>query len=262
MQANLNLNREIKDALEYARVHSPSYYLHFHSHIEIYVILSGEVEVLINGRRKLLHGGEISVAMSYDAHGYSTPKTAEAEYLVIPTTYCADILPLFESKRSASPFIDDPEVFRVVCDAMEHILSGTNELSKRGYIYVILGAILERMVPEEAPPQNDPRIAPDILIYISENFRNELTLASLAERFGYNPSYLSRSCHSTFGISLGKYLTVLRLREAVMLMRKGGKSITECALESGFGSMRSFYRAFSDEFSCPPKEYLERIKSR
>ena len=260
MYANLNLNREIKNELEYRRVVSPSFYLHFHSHIEIYIILSGEVEVLINGQRKLLHGGEISVAMSYDAHGYSTPRFAEAEYLIIPTAYCADVLPLFENRRSASPFIDDPKAFSVVCDAMEHMLSGVNELSERGYIYTILGAILECMPPDEAPRTSEAPMSPDVLIYISENFREELTLTALAEHFGYNPSYLSRNFHNTFGISFGKYLTVLRLREAVMLIRKGDKSITACALESGFGSMRSFYRAFSDEFGCPPKEYIGKIK--
>jgi AraC-like DNA-binding protein len=259
MQADFNLSREEKNELEYSRVHSPSYYLHFHSHIEIYVILSGEVEVIINGRRKLLRGGEISVAMSYDAHGYNTPKAADAEYLIIPISYCADILPPLENRRSVSSFIDDPKTFKTVCDAMEHILSNPNEISMRGYIYIILGAILDCMSNPESPHSNDAHIEPDILIYLSKSFREELSVKSLAEHFGYNPSYFSRSFHNTFGISFGKYLTLLRLREAIMLMKKGDKNITECAFESGFGSIRSFYRAFSDEFKCSPKEYLKRI---
>ena len=49
---------------------------------------------------------------------------------------------------------------------------------------------------------------------------------------------------------------MLRLRETVLLMRAGKMSITACALESGFGSMRSFYRAFREEFGCTPKEYF------
>ena len=259
MQANLYLKREIKNELEYGRVRSPSMYLHFHSQIEIYVVLSGEVDTIINGHRKLLHGGDISVALSYDAHSYNTPRSAETEYLIIPTTYCADIIPLLESKHLASPFIDEPNIFNVVCDAMKHILSGSNELLERGYVYVILGAILDRMVSEGTHHTSNAHMSPGILIYISDNFREDISLTSLAKHFGYNPSYLSRSFHDTFGISFGKYLTLTRLREAVMLMRKGDRSITECALESGFSSMRSFYRAFSDEFGCPPKEYLSKI---
>ena len=259
MQANLYLKREAKTELEYGHVRSPEFYLHFHSHIEIYVILSGEVEVLINGQLRVLRGGEIAVSLSYDAHRYSNPKAAEAEYLIIPTTYCADILPLFEKKHLPSPFIDDEKTFGVVCEAMEKIMSGVNKVLERGYVYVILGAILDCMLPEEAHNSSDGRMSPDILIYISENFRENLSLSSLAKHFGYNPSYLSNSFHKTFGISFGKYLTLIRLREAVMLMQKGEMSITQCALESGFTSMRSFYRAFANEFGCAPKEYLGKI---
>jgi AraC-like DNA-binding protein len=64
---------------------------------------------------------------------------------------------------------------------------------------------------------------------------------------------------SAFGISFVEYLTMLRLREAILLLRSGKKSVTECAMESGFGSMRSFYRAFSEEFGVTPKEYLKQL---
>ena len=83
-----------------------------------------------------------------------------------------------------------------------------------------------------------------------------------AAKFGYNSSYLSRSFSKTFGISFNKYLTMLRLREAILLMRSGEMNVTECALESGFGSMRSFYRAFREEFGCTPKEYFDKEQNK
>jgi AraC-like DNA-binding protein len=33
-------------------------------------------------------------------------------------------------------------------------------------------------------------------------------------------------------------------------------TVTAAALESGFQSLRSFYRAFQAEFGCTPREYL------
>ena len=131
-----------------------------------------------------------------------------------------------------------------------------SELQRRGYVYVILGAILEKLTPSDEVDSQDINFSADVLIYISEHFREELTLGTLATALGYNESYLSRSFHRTFGISFGKYLNMQRLREALALMREGKMSITECALESGFGSMRSFYRAFHEKFGCTPKEYL------
>ena len=56
-----------------------------------------------------------------------------------------------------------------------------------------------------------------------------------------------------------KYLTIVRLKNALMLMYEKKHSITYCALESGFSSVRTFYRAFSEEFACSPKEYISQF---
>lgn len=258
MQADFLLKRELVKDLEYGRDPSPNFDVHFHSNIEIYLIRSGEVEVLINDQRKTLHKGEMSVAFSYDAHGYRTVGKGEAEFLIIPTSYCEEIQPFLSGKRMNSPFISDPNTYQIVSECMEKLQTGLHEISKRGLVYVILGAILDHALQDTASGgQSSHGFSADVLIYLSEHFREELTLSDVAKSFGYHPSYLSRIFRQTFGISFGGYLTMLRLRETVLLLRKGNKSITACALESGFGSMRSFYRSFHDEFGCTPKEYFE-----
>ena len=232
--------------------------IHFHSQIEIYLVCSGTVEVLINNEYRLLHGGEFSVALSYDTHGYRPIEKSEIIYMVVPT----DILPdnfssLLADKRLGEPFISDVATYSRLREAMEQLISAENELTARGYVYLILGAVLQLSQLEQRQEQRDTRFGSDVLIYISQNFREELSLTELAARFGYNPSYLSRHFKEAFGISFGKYLSTLRLREAVLLLKGGERNITECALESGFGSVRSFYRVFYEEFKCTPKEYIK-----
>ena len=256
MQAEFLLKREKNNSLAYGKQSSPHFFVHFHSHIEIYVITDGEMEVIINNQKHTLRKGEMSVALSYDTHGYRTPESAKAIYIIIPTSFCGEFLPLLSNRHTSSPFIDDPKTYNTVLDALEHIVAGVNDFSKQGYVYIILGAILDKLSEEEQQKKQESIFSPEILIYINDHFREELTLSSLATEFGYNPSYLSRTFHQTFGISFGKYLTMLRLREFILLMRSNDKSITEAAFECGFGSMRSFYRAFHDEFGCTPKEYL------
>ena len=155
-----------------------------------------------------------------------------------------------------SPFINDPETYQIIRDAINMLLSAPNDIVKKGYVYVILGALLEKMSSEQRVESYEAPFSAEILIYISEHFKEELNLTALSSNFGYNPSYLSRSFRQTFGIPFARYLSMLRLREAILLLHTGKMSITECALESGFGSIRSFYRVFHDEFGCTPKEYL------
>ena len=258
MQAKFLLKREQNSSLACGRHNYPEYEVHFHSHIELYIVLSGKMEALVNNSSRVLTAGDISVALSYDTHGYHTIEKADAIYIIIPRSYCSDILHFFEGKRMSYPFISDPATFAIVSDAAEKLRVESNELAKRGYLYVILGEILKHMSNEPQSEAQASQFSAEILIYISNHFRDELTLPSLAAEFGYNSSYLSRSFKQTFGISFGKYLTMLRLREAILLLKSENRSVTEAALECGFGSMRSFYRAFHDEFGCTPKEYLSK----
>lgn len=255
MYPSFHLLREKLNEIVCGRAVSPSVSPHFHSHIEIYAVLSGEIEILVNDRKKPVRAGELAVSLSYDTHGYRTPEAAEAVYLIVPVCFFEEFLPLIAERRLASPFINDPGTFETVVNAMERIGACGNDISRRGLVYVILGAVFDKMLPKDDAAQPQRGFSADILIFISERFRDELRLTDVAKEFGYSPAYLSRSFRKTFGISFLQYLTMLRLREAVLLLRSG-KTVTECAADSGFGSMRSFYRAFSDEYACSPREYL------
>jgi len=53
-----------------------------------------------------------------------------------------------------------------------------------------------------------------------------------------------------------QYVNILRLRNALLLMKNRKHTHTYCALESGFPSVRTFYRVFQSEMHCSPREYL------
>lgn len=259
MKSNFLLQRELKNKIEHGRSSYSATPVHFHSHFEIYIVHSGEVEVFVNGQRRILRDGEICIALSYDSHGYRSISASETEYLIIPRDYCKEILPLLDQREQKSPFISDKSTYELVQNAMKKLFDRPSELSKRALIYLILGAILDHQPNNEDKEESSksPLFSPDILIYINQHFHEELTLPVLARQFGYNPSYLSRSFKENFGISFCSYIKMLRLREAILLLKSGEASVTKCALESGFGSMRSFYRAFHEEFGVSPKEYFE-----
>ena len=162
--------------------------------------------------------------------------------------------------RLISPFIRDAQLFEELKKYSEELINGCNEVKKKGCIHMILGAILEQMQPDIQKEAIDPGPATRILFYINENYAEPLTLATIAAELGYNASYLSRCFKNFFHIGINRYITLIRLRKAVLLMRQK-KNIATCAYESGFNSVRTFYRAFFDEFHCTPKEYLKNLDS-
>ena len=73
--------------------------------------------------------------------------------------------------------------------------------------------------------------------------------------------FISKYFKSNLDIGLIRYINILRLKNAIKLMLTKQYNITQCAMESGFNTLRTFYRVFSEEFSCTPKEYLKKSQT-
>ena len=259
MYAEFGLKRESNDDLFYKEWKNDKGVFHFHSQIELYFVNEGEMEVTVGNRHKRLSAGEMSVALSFVPHGYLTPESSASGALIIPTRMCEEFVVETKSTMVTDPFITHkPTVEKIKKYAEELTRDGINKVERDGYIYVILGIIMDSLSFEKAKEPLDSALSSRILFYINENFSSELTLKSLAFHFGYSESYISRYFKARFNVTFNKYLTLIRLKNALVLMNEGKNSITYAAIESGFSSMRSFYRAFSAEFGCSPGEYMRK----
>ena len=257
-QPIFNATRERDNKLFYKSYKNDKGVFQFHSQIELYFIDEGEMEVWLNDKYIILRAGEMSVALSYDAHAYKTPESSRSSVLIIPPYMCEEFIAATRTKKSTNPFICDPQTVKRIKYCYEQIKrDNINDIEKLGYIYVILGIVMENVFLENTTDAHDPSFSSKILLYINENFKNGLTPSQIATHFGYSQSYMSRYFKSNFNITLVKYITIVKLKNAIMLMHENKYSTTYCSLESGFSSMRTFYRAFYNEFGCSPKEYFE-----
>lgn len=257
MHPEFGIKREKQNFLFYKEYTNDKCLFHFHSQIELYFVDGGEMEMLVNNHRRTLSAGELSVALSYDAHAYKTPKESSSSVFIIPSFMCEEFINEIRHKRVTNPFITDTLVTGRIKECIREINKGNlNHITLKGYIYLILGLVTENISFEEAEEAVDTKLSSRILFYINENFRENITLASIASHLGFSASYISRYFKSCFNIGINQYITIIRLKNALMLMHEEKHSLTYCALESGFNSMRTFYRVFAEEFGCSPKEYL------
>ena len=260
MQPRFYIEREKEQDIFYKEYSNGTGYLGFHSPIELYFVNEGQMEVIINDKKKTLSKNQMSVALSFDAHTYKTVNNSKSAVLIIPTYMCEEFITTIKHKRILNPFIcDEDAVLKIKEYIKEMGKNGINHIVKQGYIYLILGIVYENLNFVEATESIDPELSSKILFYINENFRKNITLASIATEFGYNQSYISRYFKASFETGLSRYITMVRLKNALILMHEKKHTLTYCALESGFNSMRTFYRVFAEEFKCSPKEYITRM---
>lgn len=95
------------------------------------------------------------------------------------------------------------------------------------------------------------------LIYIQKNYNKNISLGIVAKEVYLNESYLSRSFKKYKGMSFTEYITKLRMKKAIELM-KTGKSINEIANEVGYTDYRSFSLNFKKYTGYIPREYLKK----
>lgn len=200
MYAEFLLSREQSNRFIYTKVHQANIGLHFHSQLEFYLIESGEMEVWINGYYKKMKAGDISLAFSFDAHAYRTTKECTAYVVIIPTDLCPDILSELQHKRPRIPFINAPELYKLIQNCCEEIKKEPRSITSRGYLYVMLGTLLKKTeLTELSEPMETDRIT-RLLFYVNDHFHENLTLSDVARQFGYSASYLSRHFKTTFQI--------------------------------------------------------------
>lgn len=100
-------------------------------------------------------------------------------------------------------------------------------------------------------------VALRMLNYAEENFSEpDLTLTSLAEKWGYNPKYLSDSFKKRVGVGFSRYLAALRIKHAVFLMDHGVEAVKNIAFLCGFQDPLYFSKVFRRTVGTSPSEYL------
>lgn len=94
-----------------------------------------------------------------------------------------------------------------------------------------------------------------ILGYLQQNFAQDISVASLSERFGLTPNYLSTLFKKRLGVKFTDYLTGLRLDKAKKLLRTTRCPVRQIAGEVGYYSQSYFTKLFIDKVGCTPAEY-------
>jgi len=83
----------------------------------------------------------------------------------------------------------------------------------------------------------------------------ELSLRDLAREAGLSPYHFLRTFQQVTGVTPHQYIRRMRLREAAARLAAHKDKILDIALDSGFGDVSNFNRAFRAEFGVPPRTH-------
>jgi AraC family transcriptional regulator len=97
-----------------------------------------------------------------------------------------------------------------------------------------------------------------VLDYIAANIGGDIALVNLAAIAGYSPFHFLRKFTLAMGIPPQRYISRIRLENAMAELAAGKLPLAEIALNAHFSSQASFTRAFHRATGMTPREYRRR----
>ena len=246
--------------------------LHAHDFYELYCLLDGQMDFIVNGCRYKLAPGSLLLIAPGEMHR-SEPQDERREFERVVLWLSRDfvnslstMLPRIVQTISGENhrwnlIVPDEETYRVLHSLLFSLLY-EKELADADSQFLSRLIVMQLMVhlsrflarsPSATPVDKGARYAATMKIYeyINEHFREEIGVSSLAEQFYMDKNTLTRQFKRIIGLTPGEYIRRKRLENARELLQHG-TGAQEAGYRSGFSDYSAFYRAFRQEYGIAP----------
>lgn len=235
--------------------------MNFPSHLqntaELIYVVDGSILVTVQDTAKTLSAGNAVLIFPDTLHGYHTEADSEIFLCIFRPGLTSKYYHTFRNSRPADPFIRQDalhtDVFLSVCRMLE-FRDQDQDLSE-AWLHLLLSYLFPclELLPRDSQDKAD--ITYQIIHYISEHFREPLTLNILAQDLHFNKDYISRVFSKKLNCKFYDYINELRLDYAAHQIKTSSKHLTEIWQDAGFESQRTFSRVFREKYGMTPKEY-------
>lgn len=261
--------------------HQPkSFPPHWHQYGEFIFVQSGELTVTISEKLYQMKTGSMLFIYPCEMHSIQSANNQQAVLMQFDLTlinHFPSIMLCWQKNHNRKRLIEQdssPELFDQLKKLVEDIFSLQSEAQTDNLVsfydvrqYLLLCQMIllvlerEQALPNTAMSddlenRNDiMQIMQNVCAYINRNFTEELTQSQVAEYAGLSVSYFSKIFRQYTNCSFNTYLSRFRLSNAKLMLADKKTKITDAAFLSGFQSLASFNRIFSNYEGMSPSEF-------
>ncbi len=120
----------------------------------------------------------------------------------------------------------------------------------------LLCSILTHLFRAQTRSERD-MLADDMVRRLTQDLQSPPTLSELAADLHFSENYLIRIFRDAMGTTPHAYVNAARIRKAKLLLSTSNMTADRVAYECGFADYAHFYRIFSKEVGCSPKDYRQ-----
>ena len=244
---------------------------HWHDRIELIRVKSGAFTLKLKNSEYVVEKDSVAIIMPREPHCglihkggvcYDVLMFEPSAFFNATNATPKYIEPINRSTLPVKPVTNDKQLinlFDSIVDEHSKTEGATNTLSIIGYIYQLLGAFYQNLSDEVSVNNEIDERFSNVLDYINEHYTEKISTSQISAKFGYDEAYFCRRFIKTTGLTTMKYIKILRLEAAEMLLKIPGQtdSVSDIAFTCGFSDVSYFTKCFRKRFGITPTEILK-----
>ncbi|WJH36502.1 AraC family transcriptional regulator [Paenibacillus aurantius] len=244
-------------------------YLHWHEHLEIIYMRSGQAVFDIGGRTYPAEAGDLLFVNSRELHsGFSVNNTRVEFHAIVfsPSLLGSQepdplhgqfVLPFLEgSRRFPGRIGRGDKLYRAFAGPVKAVLAEFErrqpgyELAIRAQLHLLLAAALRHQTglgaPETGAQGQERKLQrfEKLFPYIKEHYPSRISVEEAASLVSMSPFHFCKTFKKLTGRTFVEFVNLHRVNEAERLLRETGLTVTEVAERVGFCSINYFDRTF------------------
>ena len=270
-RCDLAVAEQVRALTEFERIKKATAAYHRHQEIEVNLFLKGEGVCICGGRRLAVRAGTLLWVSPGTDHVLDEPSN-DLDVWVINAR--PRVLERAASGQDARRLLGSPFELRALALPQARQLASVFEdvraqvgrnryVFNEGLAYAVARTFTALSGPTEAPGEESVHPAVLRAARMLREDPRARRLGAVARRSGLSADHLTRLFAVQMGLSMTQFRNRARVERFLELYGAGRRySLTEAALEAGFGSYAQFQRVFKKHCGCSPAEYARRLREK
>lgn len=244
-----------------------------HPQYEIFLLLEGDVTMLINSQRYMIKNGALVLLTSRDLHisMNNAPRTYKRITVMFDPhairqfntehTNLLDCFSIAASKQRNILYLSAEQIQTVQTLADPILTNGRSDrfgdditvLTSLLSLLIFINRLYRSHLPKIAPLPLTPIIR-EIVDYVDSHIDEELSVQSLCHHFSYSVAYISAQFSKQMGLPLKQFIIIKKIALAKQLLAES-LSVTQVYERCGFGDYSNFIRTFKKTVGVSPLQW-------
>lgn len=232
---------------------------HWHENIEILFVIQGEIIVMSDANIVTAKKDDIVLINSNNVHHIHTNEI-EAKYfcLIIDSKFCfeygLDIEEITFQRLISDNFVKDKYLAIKEEFATKRVLY---KAAIKTLVMEMLVFLYREYVLSETTLTNKSKTEKIVIIkkairYIQDNYHKNITVLDTAEYVGLSKYYFCHIFKEFTGVTMVKYINILRCENAKKMLQNGNYRVEEVAYLCGFDNLSYFSKTYKKYMGCSP----------